>query len=69
MLFSVELFSGCPGQQDYRTFMMKLSKRTRLEGPLGEKRFENNVLPAHGADMPVSASRTALLILQGRKKI
>lgn len=49
--------------------MMKLSKRTRLEGPLGEKRFENNVLPAHGSDVPVSVSMTTLLILQGRKEI
>ena len=38
---------------------MKLSKKTRLEGPLGEKRFENNVLPAYGSDMPASASMTS----------
>jgi hypothetical protein len=49
--------------------MMKLSKRTRLEGPLGEKRFENNVLPVHGSDVPVSANMTTLSILQGRKEI
>jgi hypothetical protein len=48
---------------------MKLSKRTKLEGPLGKKRFENNVLPARGSDMPVSASMTTLLILQCRKEI
>lgn len=65
----MELFKGCPGEQNCRTFMMKLSKRTRLEGPLGEERFENNVLPAHGSDVPVSASTTTLLILQGRKEI
>lgn len=48
---------------------MKLSKRTRLEGPMGKKRFENNVLSARGSDVPVSASMTTLLILQGRKDI
>lgn len=36
---------------------------------MGEERFENNVLPAHGSDVPVSASMTTLLILQGRKEI
>lgn len=69
ILFSMELFSGFPRQRDCRTFMMILSRGLDWRGPLGKKRFENNVLPVHGLDVPVSASMTTLLILQGRKKI